>query len=242
MNRSILFAYSYGALRCAFIGTALIVGASSAMAQVSGPSSIMQPKDAAKRAATRVATHTSAMESPQDAPAQPATPAAQRTNTPPRTTAGAAQGPRTPAVPAPGIARTAGATSRPARDTAQSVVSTSVSKRGGRAEIALSREVFAYETSGRRDPFLSLITSGELRPMISDLKLVTVIYDATGRSVAILRDVTTKQQYRVKVGQELGRMRVASIQPKSVTFTLDEFGFNRQEILALGDPLKERTQ
>ncbi|HJU90943.1 MAG TPA: hypothetical protein VJ672_16280 [Gemmatimonadaceae bacterium] len=235
MNRLSLFTHSYGALRCAFVGTALIVAASTATAQVSGPPSIMQPKEAAQRAAGKVATHTNTMQAPQDAPAKPAAPAAgaSSVNTPARTTAGAAQGTRTPAVPA---------NARASRDTARSVVSTSVAKRGGRAEIALSREVFAYETGGRRDPFLSLITSGELRPMISDLKLVTVIYDATGRSVAILRDVSTKQQYRVKVGQELGRMRVASIQPKSVTFTVDEFGFNRQEVLALGDPLKERTQ
>jgi hypothetical protein len=39
----------------------------------------------------------------------------------------------------------------------------------------------------------------------------------------------------VKVGQTLGRMRVAQIHPKSVTFVIDEFGYSRQEILALGD-------
>src|SRR5512138_1311485 len=34
---------------------------------------------------------------------------------------------------------------------------------GGR--VVLRREVFAYEQSGRRDPFVSLMTVGELRPM-----------------------------------------------------------------------------
>jgi hypothetical protein len=221
------------ALARAAVAGAFVIGASGATAQVSGPPSIMQPKEAAKRAADRTDAHTKAMQAPQDAPSKTATQAAPRTTPPARTTAG---------TQAPASARAAAATSRAARDTSRSAVSSSVTRRGERAQISLSREVFAYEAGGRRDPFLSLITSGELRPMISDLKLVTVVYDPRGRSVAILRDISTKQQYRVKVGQTLGRMRVGSIQPKSVTFTLDEFGFSRQEVLALGDPLKERTQ
>ena len=118
----------------------------------------------------------------------------------------------------------------------------SVSERGGKSEISLMRESFTYSADGRRDPFVSLLTSGELRPMLSDLKLVTVVYDPTGRSVAVLRDLNTKEQYRVKTGQTLGRMRVAQIQPRSVTFTLEELGFSRQEVLALNDTTKARSQ
>jgi len=119
---------------------------------------------------------------------------------------------------------------------------TSISERGGKNEIALMREEFTYNPDGRRDPFVSLIASGELRPMISDLKLVTVIYDPSGRSVAILRDVSTKEQYRVKTGQTLGRMRVSRIDLKSVTFVLEEFGYSRQETLALNDSTNARSQ
>ena len=118
----------------------------------------------------------------------------------------------------------------------------SVSERGSKTEISLMRDSFSYSADGRRDPFVSLLTSGELRPMLSDLKLVTVVYDPTGRSVAVLRDLTTKEQYRVKSGQTLGRMRVAQIQPRSVTFTLEELGFSRQEVLALNDTTKARSQ
>ncbi|MEP6691209.1 MAG: hypothetical protein ABJD07_08625 [Gemmatimonadaceae bacterium] len=100
-------------------------------------------------------------------------------------------------------------------------------------ELALMREAFTYENEARRDPFVSLLASGELRPMIQDLRLVAVIYDVGGRSVAILRDVSAKEQYRVKVGQALGRMRVVQITPRAVTFTLEEFGYSRQEVLAL---------
>jgi hypothetical protein len=111
-----------------------------------------------------------------------------------------------------------------------------------KSDISLVRESFNYTADGRRDPFMSLMKTGELRPAVSDLKLVTVIYDPAGRSVAILRDLTTKEQYRIKVGQTLGRMRVASIQPKSVTFTVIAIGTTFQEVLALNDTTRARTQ
>jgi len=105
------------------------------------------------------------------------------------------------------------------------------------------RETYSYAGAGRRDPFVSLMNTEELRPLYQDLKLVAVAFDATGRnSVAVLRDVTSKMQYRVKVGQELGRMRVASISEKSVVFGIEEFGYSRQETLAMNDSTKVRTQ
>jgi hypothetical protein len=134
----------------------------------------------------------------------------------------------------------------------QSVLSDSAS--GGKAQVAagsaaveaavplLEREVFRYERSGRRDPFLSLINSGDLRPMLTDLQLTTVLYDPAGRSVAVLRDLSTKEQYRVRIGQTLGRMRVARIDAKSITFTIEEYGYSRQETLRLADPNKESSQ
>jgi len=108
---------------------------------------------------------------------------------------------------------------------------------------AFERETFSYDRSGRRDPFISLMTTSELRPLVTDLRLVGVTFDAGGRnSIAVLRDVGTKDQYRVRVGQSLGRMRVSSITPRSIVFTIEEFGYSRQETLALGDSNKERKQ
>lgn len=110
---------------------------------------------------------------------------------------------------------------------------------------AFERETYLYDRGGRRDPFVSLMSTSELRPLLSDLKLVAVAYDANGRnSVAVLHDLSTKdkEQYRIRVGQSLGRMRVASITPKAVVFTIEEFGYSRQETLALGDSNKERKQ
>src|SRR2546423_43725 len=98
----------------------------------------------------------------------------------------------------------------------------------------LVREVYSYEGGGR-DPFLSLLRSGDIRPLLSDLKLVGVYYDGrlTARSVAVLRDVTNRKIYRVKPGDIIGRLKVTSIRPREIVFTVQEFGFERQESLQL---------
>jgi hypothetical protein len=112
-----------------------------------------------------------------------------------------------------------------------------------RSEVLITREAYNYPDAGRRDPFVSLMNTEEIRPLIGDLKLVAIAFDATGRnSVAVLRDITTKEQYRVKVGQELGRMRVAVIHEKDVVFGIEEFGYSRQESVAMNDSTKVRTQ
>jgi hypothetical protein len=120
--------------------------------------------------------------------------------------------------------------------------SISVTQRGVKGEVSLNREVFSYDAGARRDPFISLMRSGDLRPMLSDLRLVAVLYDVTGQnSIAVLRDQSNKDQYRARVGTTMGRMRVMQIQPKQVVFTIEEVGFSRQETLALGDTTKART-
>jgi hypothetical protein len=104
------------------------------------------------------------------------------------------------------------------------------------AAVSLLREVFAYEGGGR-DPFMSLLKSGDVRPLISDLRLTTIVYDArfAARSVAVLRDITTKPSrvYRVKTGDIIGRLKVTQIRPREIVFTVQEFGFDRQETLSL---------
>jgi hypothetical protein len=111
------------------------------------------------------------------------------------------------------------------------------------SEVLITRETYAYPAAGRRDPFVSLMNTEELRPLLSDLKLVAVAFDPSGRnSVAVLRDMSSKEQYRVKVGQVIGRMRVASIREKNVVFGIEEFGYSRQETLAISDSTKVRMQ
>jgi hypothetical protein len=189
---------------------AATVGASTARAQ-SGPGAAgTRAKNAARNAVAKTNAHTETMQG-KGSTAPEAARNAQGTTPPPPA-----------APPDPG-----------AQD------KSSVAVRGGKDEVGFRREAFSYERSARRDPFLSLLHSNDLRPMINDLKLVAVLYDPVGRSWAVMRDMTTKEQYRVKVGQQLGRMRVIQIHPKSVTFTIEEIGFSRQQTLALNDS-KER--
>jgi len=180
-------------------------------------------KQTTNRAVAKTNAQTLAMTSVDSAkiatPPAGAAPAAKRVESPVDTTRGH------------GVRATAGAaaTRAVAMDTAGKVV--------------LRREVFAYEQSGRRDPFVSLMTVGELRPMISDLAISGILIDPTGRnSLAVLRDVSSKEQYRVRVGQQLGRMRVARITQKSVMFTIEEFGYSRQQELAMDDSKQARTK
>lgn len=96
------------------------------------------------------------------------------------------------------------------------------------------REVFDYAPDARRDPFVSLMRTTELRPVISDLRLTGVLYDLSGRRpVAILRDIASNAQYRVTTGMMLGRMRVAEIKPRVVVFSIEEFGLNRRDSIVL---------
>ena len=204
-------------LTAALVALALpLLGAQALHAQRAP--NISGPKNAATRAAAATNAHTTA-EQAVDGQPQPAVV-------------------RQPQASAPATGR---ATTKAGKGAADSA--TSMSTRGAKGEMTFTREVYDYDAGGRRDPFVSLISSGDLRPLFTDLKLVTIIYDATGRnSVAILRDLSTKDQYRVRVGQTLGRMRIASIQPKQVGFIIEEFGYSRQESLALSDTTQVRKQ
>ena len=104
----------------------------------------------------------------------------------------------------------------------------------------IMRESYDYAREGRRDPFVSLLTTNELRPTMSDLRLTGILFDPSGHSVATLRDLGTNASYRVATGATLGRMRVSAIRLKTVVFTIDEFGTTRQDSLFLGDSTKVR--
>ena len=107
----------------------------------------------------------------------------------------------------------------------------------------IMREAFDYDNAGRRDPFYSLLPTAELRPTVSDLRLVGILYDESGRRpIAIMRDVSLGTQYRVTTGMTLGRMRVALIKRRAVIFSIEEFGLNRQDSLVLGDSTKARAK
>lgn len=100
------------------------------------------------------------------------------------------------------------------------------------SETQLLREVFSYRGSGR-DPFASLLESGDVRPLIQDLRITSITYDPRypAASIAILRDTIVNQAYPVRVGDEIGRMRVVEIAPGQVVLVISEFGSERQVVL-----------
>ena len=113
---------------------------------------------------------------------------------------------------------------------------------GNQSGNAVTREVYRYTGVGRRDPFFSLILTDDLRPLLSDLRLVGILFETSGRrTVAVMRDLQTNAQYRVTNGQSLGRMRVTQIRPRAVLFTIEEFGLSRQDSLVWTDTLKVRN-
>ncbi len=96
----------------------------------------------------------------------------------------------------------------------------------------LQREAFSYEGSGR-DPFVSLLQSGDVRPLLQDLRVTSVTYDTRNprNSVAVLRDTVENKAYPVHVGDELGRMRILAIRPGEVEVVVQEFGADRRIII-----------
>lgn len=107
----------------------------------------------------------------------------------------------------------------------------------------IMREIYDYDSEGRRDPFFSLLATDELRPTVADLRLVGITYDPSGRrSIVTLRDVVTQTRYNVTTGTTLGRMKVVLIKPKAIYFSIEEFGLNRQDSLVLGDTTKARAR
>jgi hypothetical protein len=188
----------------------------AALVAVAGAASAQDPLTNAKRVANKAASATNAhieAEQRPDAPAQP------QAKTPASKTVEAAAPGQRPPVRTLTIAQ---------KDTTT-------------PPTTIMREAFDYASSGRRDPFVSLLSTNELRPAMSDLRLTGILFDhAGGHSVATLRDVASNAQYRVTVGSALGRMRVAAIRVKTVLFTIEEFGSSRQDSLVLGDTTKVR--
>jgi len=114
--------------------------------------------------------------------------------------------------------------------------------RDSAGRVVFDRETFTYNRAGRRDPFASLIATGDIRPLFEDLMVTGIIVDPAGRnSFALLKDASTNELYRARVGSVFGRIRVTAIQTGSVGISIDEFGFSRQETLTLNAPRRERT-
>ncbi|HEY9227860.1 MAG TPA: hypothetical protein VIP11_14480 [Gemmatimonadaceae bacterium] len=232
-------------MRTLVVSAALVFAARHASAQAA----LSAAKKAAQNAVVATNAHTDAMQRP-EAQSQPkaAAPA-------PKTAAPAPKTEAAPTKPAPVATakKAASAAASKAQEKSDAAAQTPAGTQapGTQLDVAtadtsspppsIMREVFGYAKEGRRDPFVSLLTTSELRPTMSDLRLTTILQDLGGRnSVAILRDVASNTQYRVRVGSTLGRMRVSAIRGLTVLLTIDEFGTTRQDSLVLRDSTKVR--
>jgi hypothetical protein len=157
------------------------------------------------------------------------------------------EGPQKPA-PKPQAAAPAPA-SASQKVAAKPAPATTVVGKGARAKAdtvpppSIMREEYVYAREARRDPFVSLLTTNELRPTLSDLRVTGILVDHSGRnSIATLRDLTNNNQYRVTNGSALGRMRVTAIKTNTVLFMIEEFGTTRIDSLLLRDTTKARAK
>ncbi len=87
----------------------------------------------------------------------------------------------------------------------------------GAQTTVLRREQFQYQGGGR-DPFASLLRTGAVRPLLEDLRITAINYDNRFpmNSVAVISDTTEGKRYAVRVGDQLGRLRVATIRRSEV--------------------------
>jgi hypothetical protein len=101
-------------------------------------------------------------------------------------------------------------------------------------EIEVMRETFAY-TGGTRDPFNSLINLADAGPEIGDLELVGVYQNlqSPSSSIVVLREKVSAKRHKLRVGDQVGRARLMLIRPRDAVFTIQDFGYERQETLSL---------
>lgn len=99
--------------------------------------------------------------------------------------------------------------------------------------LVYEREIFSYQGSARRDPFLPLTDENGMGPRFEGLTLRGIIYSTgRGRSVALLADGDGRV-YRARVGDVVGNATVVEIGPLRVVMAVENFGVIRQEMLEL---------
>jgi hypothetical protein len=150
-----------------------------------------------------------------------------------------APAPATPAAPAPESAQPAlAAAQQPAA--AMSAVDSAMANAGPQdsaqkaRDLELSRETFAY-SGAARDPFNSLLNMAKNGPELADLQLVGIYQNlrAHSGSIAVFREKSGGKRHKLRAGDQVGRSRLVQIRERDVVFTIEDFGFERQETLSL---------
>lgn len=113
-------------------------------------------------------------------------------------------------------------------------------------ELVFEREVFAYPTYERRNPFRPLVGAQGNGPRFEQIRLRGIIWSADPRrSVALFGMGTTgpgappsdatgvPNTRRLRVGESWGNMRVVEIQRDRVVVSVEEFGLSERKVLEL---------
>lgn len=111
------------------------------------------------------------------------------------------------------------------------------------AELVFEREVYAYPTFDRRDPFSPLISGAVGEPRFEDLRLLGIIYSTDpAQSVALLgidlggAAARAGDSYRVRRGDRVGNTRILAIQRDRILVEVEEFGLTEQRSLIVQRP------
>jgi hypothetical protein len=114
-------------------------------------------------------------------------------------------------------------------------------------ELIFEREVFAYPTFQRRNPFVTLTAGDQGGPRFQQLRLMGIMFsEVPSESLAMLgtstveisEDATTVtvqdgQSWYLKVGQSVGNIRIVEIRREQVVVEVEEFGLTEQKIMQL---------
>lgn len=114
-------------------------------------------------------------------------------------------------------------------------------------ELVFEREIFAYPSFERRNPFAPLTAGNQGGPRFQQLRLMGIIFsERSSESVAIVGTSTVDvsedgssvsvdpgQSWYLKVGQSVGNIRIVEIRREQVVVEVEEFGLTEQKIMQL---------
>jgi hypothetical protein len=100
-------------------------------------------------------------------------------------------------------------------------------------KLVFDREVYAYASNARRDPFKPLAGKESLGPLFEDLKLRGIIYSPEPTLSIVLMQDGSRRLYRLHRGEVVGNSRIVEIKPLMVRFAVENFGMIKYETLEL---------
>jgi len=100
-------------------------------------------------------------------------------------------------------------------------------------KLVFDREVYAYASNARRDPFKPLAGKESLGPLFEDLKLRGIIYSPEPTLSIVLLQDGSRRLYRMHRGEVVGNSRIVEIKPLMVRFAVENFGMIKYETLEL---------